>query len=77
MPERTNIRRYVKLVQPETCGGCHRPLDDGWKVFVREEWNEGDIYFQGKPNIVEGLSKLAAEMIYSRELLNGSALERY
>jgi hypothetical protein len=78
MAERTDIKRFVRLIRPQECNHCHRPLEDGWAVQVREEWREDDsIFMNGEPIIIPGLSKLAAEMIYSRELLNGAKLETY
>ena len=73
--KRQHLKRYVKLIPAPPCGGCQRQLEQSWEVLVREEWVEGDVYHQPLPTVIKGLSKLAAEMVYSREILNGAMVE--
>lgn len=75
--KRQNVTRLVKLIPAPGCGGCGRQLEASWEVSVREQWIEGDVYIAPPPTIIRGLSKLAAEMIYAREILGGATMEPY
>ena len=67
------IKKFVRLVPPEPCGQCHAVSSENWGVQYTEERSDeeaGTLNFSTPTNL-QGLSKLAAEMMFCKAILDG------
>lgn len=67
------IKKFVRLVPPEPCGQCRAVSSENWGVQYTEERHDeeaGTMNFS-HPTTIGGLSKLAAEMLFCKAILDG------
>jgi hypothetical protein len=69
------IIKFVRLIAPEPCHACRSISTDPWAVEYTEEHRDDKGGTQWTtPTHIEGLSKLAAEMLFCKAILDGASV---